>query len=69
MFDAKNVEQLFLGYYVAALEHNVPLEIKKEEVLAMMVPNLQVMTYTIDEATLEQNSSVFVFKKKSDYLA
>ncbi len=64
VFDAKNVEQLFLGYYVAALEHNVPLEIKKEEVLAMMVPNLQVMTYTIDEATLEQNSSVFVFKKE-----
>lgn len=64
VFDSDDVEQLFLGYYVAALKHNIPLEIKKEEVLAMMVPNLQVMTYTIDENNLEHNSSVFVFKKE-----
>lgn len=64
VFDANNVEQLFLGYYVAALEHNVPLEIKKEEVLSMTIPNRQVMTYTIDESDLEHNSSVFVFKSE-----
>lgn len=62
VFDADKVEQLFLGYYVAALEHNVPLEIKKEEVLSMTIPKRQVMTYTIDESNLEHNSSVFVFK-------
>lgn len=65
VFDIDNVEQLFLGYYVAALEHKVPLKIKKEEVLSMTIPNRQVMTYTIDESSLEHNSSVFVFKTEA----
>lgn len=65
VFDEKEVEQLFLGYYVAALEHNVPLEIKKEEVLSMIIPKRQIMTYTIDENTLDQNTSVFVFKTET----
>lgn len=62
VFDPKEVEKFFLGYYVAGLEHNVPLQIRKDEVLSMTIPCKQVMTYTISEDNLEQNTSVFVLK-------
>lgn len=64
VFDKKEVEHFFLGYYVAGWEHHVPLNIKKEEVFSMTIPNKQIMTYTTD-ATQEKNTSIFVLKTQN----
>ncbi|BDS09451.1 FAD-dependent monooxygenase [Aureispira anguillae] len=63
VFSEDEVEQFFLGYYVAGIEHNTPLNIKEHEVLAMTIPNKQIMTYTTDYHTEACNTSIFVLKR------
>lgn len=58
-YSAEEVRENFLGYYVAGLDHSVPLKVKKGEVLSMLAPKRQLMTYT---SGLNSSTSLFVFQ-------
>lgn len=60
VFSSENIEQLFLGYYVAGLSHNVPFPSKhKGEIISHIQPKKQIMTYEITEGG---SNSLFVIK-------
>ena len=59
VYAPEKIEELYLGYYVCALEHNVPTNIKKGEVISMLCPKRQIMTYDAGNGI---SDSLFVFK-------
>lgn len=66
-YHAQEVREQFLGYYVAGLQHDVQLKVQKGEVLSMLAPKRQMMTYT---SGANSNTSLFVFQSgRHDYLA
>ncbi len=60
-YQANEVEKYYLGYYVAGLDHKVPLGIRKGEVLSMLAPKHQIMTYTTGSGT---STSLFIFQSE-----
>jgi len=61
VFQQEKVEELYLGYYVCAFEHNVPMNVNKGEVISMLCPKRQVMTYDVGNGI---SNSLFVFKSE-----
>lgn len=59
IYSPDEVEELYLGYYVCALEHKVPITVNKGEVISMLCPGRQVMTYDTGNGRF---NSLFVFK-------
>ncbi len=59
VYSPEKVEKLFLGYYVCASEHDVSVNVKKGEVISMLCPKRQIMTYDAGNGT---SNSLFVFK-------
>lgn len=59
VFNTAQIEKLYLGYYVCAVQHNVPLDIKKGEVISMLSPKRQIMTYDTGNGV---SNSLFIFK-------
>lgn len=60
VFPSKEIEQLFLGYYVAGLSHNIAIPNKhKGEIISHIQPKKQIMTYEIAEGG---SNSLFVLK-------
>jgi 2-polyprenyl-6-methoxyphenol hydroxylase-like FAD-dependent oxidoreductase len=59
VYETNEVEKLYLGYYVCAVQHNVPLNIKKGEVISMLAPKRQIMTYDTGNGV---SNSLFIFK-------
>ncbi|MFZ0454833.1 MAG: FAD-dependent monooxygenase [Ignavibacteriaceae bacterium] len=61
IYPPEKVEELYLGYYVCALEHNVPINVTKGEVISMLCPKRQIMTYATGNGT---SNSLFVFQSE-----
>lgn len=61
VFSLEKVEKLYLGYYVCAFEHDVPIDVRKGEVISMLCPKRQVMTY---DAGNGRANTLFVFKSE-----
>ena len=61
IYPPQKVEELYLGYYVCALEHNVPINVKKGEVISMLCPKRQIMTYDTGNGV---SNSLFVFRSE-----
>ena len=61
LYPTEKVEKLFLGYYVCALEHNVPIHVNKGEVISMLCPRRQILTYDTGNGV---SNSLFVFKSE-----
>jgi len=61
IYPPEKVEELYLGYYVCALEHNVPVNVDKGEVISMLCPKRQIMTYATGNGV---SNSLFVFKSE-----
>lgn len=59
VYAPEKIEQLYLGYYVCGLEHNVQVSINKGEVISMICPKKQIMTYNTGNGN---SNSLFVFK-------
>ncbi|HEX5023863.1 MAG TPA: FAD-dependent monooxygenase [Agriterribacter sp.] len=59
IYPPEKVEESYLGYYVCALEHNVPINVNKGEVIAMLCPKRQIMTYDTGNGV---SNSLFVFQ-------
>jgi len=59
VYSRHEVKVFQLGYYVAGLIHNVSTPVKKGEVLSMLCPKRQIMTYTSGDG---MSTSLFVFK-------
>jgi 2-polyprenyl-6-methoxyphenol hydroxylase-like FAD-dependent oxidoreductase len=58
VYAPEKIEELYLGYYVCALEHNVPTHLNKGEVISMLSPKKQIMTYNTSNGT---SNSLLVF--------
>lgn len=66
IYPSEKVEKLYLGYYVCAVEHNVHMNVNKGEVIAMLCPKRQIMTYDTGNGV---SNSLFVFQsEKLKYL-
>ena len=52
------VEERYLGYYICALEHSVPVGVDRGEVISMISPKRQIMTYDTGNGC---SNSLFVF--------
>lgn len=61
IYPPEKVEELYLGYYVCALEHNVPINVNKGEVISMLCPKRQIMTYDTGNGV---SNSLFVFQSE-----
>jgi 2-polyprenyl-6-methoxyphenol hydroxylase-like FAD-dependent oxidoreductase len=61
IYPPQKVEELYLGYYVCALEHNVPINVSKGEVVSMLSPKRQIMTYDTGNGV---SNSLFVFQSE-----
>ncbi|MCK5829341.1 MAG: FAD-dependent monooxygenase [Methylococcales bacterium] len=61
IYTESEVNQYYLGYYIAGFEHNVPLDIKKREFYSMISPKKQLMSYAL---STNKYISLFVFKSK-----
>ena len=61
IYPPQKVEELYLGYYVCALEHNVPINVNKGEVVSMLCPKRQIMTYDTGNGV---SNSLFVFQSE-----
>lgn len=61
IYPPEKVEELFLGYYVCALEHNVSINVNKGEVISMLCPKRQIMTYDTGNGV---SNSLFVFQSE-----
>jgi 2-polyprenyl-6-methoxyphenol hydroxylase-like FAD-dependent oxidoreductase len=59
VYAPEKIEELYLGYYVCALEHNVPTNVNKGEVISMLCPKRQIMTYDTGNGI---SNSLLVFK-------
>jgi len=59
LYSQGEVEKKYLGYYVCGLEHQIPLKLKRDELLYMICPRKQVMSYKASNAV---SNSLFVFK-------
>lgn len=59
IYPPEKIEEVYLGYYVCALEHHVPINVSKGEVISMLCPKRQVMTYDTGNAA---SNSLFVFQ-------
>ncbi|HEU4716631.1 MAG TPA: FAD-dependent monooxygenase [Bacteroidia bacterium] len=59
VYAPEKIEELFLGCYVCGLEHNVPVNVDNGEVISMLCPKRQIMTYTTGKGV---SNSLFVFK-------
>lgn len=59
VYDPEKIEKRFLDYYVCALEHHIPINIDKGEVLSMLCPKRQIMTYDTGNGI---SNSLLVFK-------
>lgn len=59
VYPVEKVEELYLGYYVCAFEHNVPIHANKGEVMSMLCPKRQIMTYDTGNGV---SNSLFVFQ-------
>ncbi len=59
VYASETIEELYLDYYVCALEHNVPTNINKGEVISMLCPKKQIMTYDTGNGN---SNSLLVFK-------
>ena len=61
IYPPEKVEELYLSYYVCALEHNVPINVNKGEVISMLCPKRQIMTYDTGNGV---SNSLFVFQSE-----
>jgi len=61
IYPPEKVEELFLGYYVCALEHNVTMNVNKGEVISMLCPKRQVMSYDTGNGV---SNSLFAFQSE-----
>jgi 2-polyprenyl-6-methoxyphenol hydroxylase-like FAD-dependent oxidoreductase len=61
IYSPEKVEELYLGYYVCGFEHNVPINVNKGEVLSMLCPKRQIMTYDTGNGV---SNSLFVFQSE-----
>ena len=61
LYPPEKVEELFLGYYVCGLEHTVPIHVNRGEVIAMLCPKRQIMTYDTGNGA---SNSLFVFQSE-----
>ena len=61
IYPPETVEELYLGYYVCALEHDVPINVNKGEVISMLCPGRQIMTYDAGNGV---SNSLFVFQSE-----
>jgi 2-polyprenyl-6-methoxyphenol hydroxylase-like FAD-dependent oxidoreductase len=59
VYAPEKIEELYLDYYVCALEHNVPVNLNKGEVVSMLCPKRQIITYDTGNGI---SNSLFVFK-------
>ena len=59
VYAPEKIEELYLDYCVCALEHNVPTNLNKGEVISMLCPKRQIMTYDTGNGV---SNSLFVFK-------
>ena len=59
VYAPEKIEELYLGSYVCGLEHNVPINVNKGEVISMLCPKKQIMTYATGKGI---SNSLFVFK-------
>jgi 2-polyprenyl-6-methoxyphenol hydroxylase-like FAD-dependent oxidoreductase len=59
VYAPEKIEELYLDYYVCALEHNIPTNVNKGEVISMICPKRQIMTYATGNGI---SNSLFVFK-------
>lgn len=57
LYAESEVERKYLGYYVCAFNHTVPLNLAKTEVSSMICPKKQVVSYS----SAESSTSLFVF--------
>lgn len=56
-YNDNEIEKKYLGYYVCAFNHKVPLHLKEKEVASMICPKRQVVSYMTDD----NSTSLFVF--------
>jgi 2-polyprenyl-6-methoxyphenol hydroxylase-like FAD-dependent oxidoreductase len=59
VYAPETIEALYLGSYVCGLEHNVLADVNKGEVISMLCPGKQVMTYATGK---DISNSLFVFR-------
>lgn len=55
------ISKIFLNTYVAGYEHSVPLDLKKHEIISMITPKRQMMSYS---SSKERNTTLFIFHSK-----
>lgn len=64
VYSSESIEKLFLKYYLCVVEHNIEMDVNTQEIVSMLSPCRQVMTYSLGK---NMKTSILVFKSNNPF--